>query len=124
MAAHGCIRATGDIDIFVLPTQENAEALFASLIAFGAPLSGITADDFAVPGTVYQIGVAPSRIAILTEVDGLAYAEAGRITVEVDGLNVPFLDLESLIRNKAATGRVKDKLDLELLNDLDRTERS
>jgi hypothetical protein len=77
-----------------------------------------------VPGTVYRIGVPPNRIDILKEVDGIAYNEAGRVTVEVDGLNVPFLDLESLIRNKAATDRVKDKLDLELLKDLDRTERS
>ncbi len=119
MAAHGYVRATGDIDIFVKPTPENSAAVFESLVAFGAPLSGVTGDDFAVPGTVYQIGVPPSRIDILTDIDGLSYDEVGRVIVEIDGLSVPFLDLESLKRNKASTGRAKDKLDLELLKESD-----
>jgi len=123
MAAHGYVRATGDIDIFVKPTHENATAVYASLVAFGAPLSGITADDFVVPGNIYQIGVPPNRIDILTEIDGLTYDQAGHVMVEVAGLNVPFLDLESLIANKAATGRAKDKLDLELLRESEPPER-
>jgi len=116
MAAHGFVRATGDIDIFVQPTPENSEAVFASLVDFGAPLSAVTAEDFRTPGTVYQIGVPPNRIDILTDIDGLTFEEAGSFDVEIDGLAVPFLDLESLKRNKAATGRTKDKLDLELLS--------
>lgn len=91
-------------------------------VVVGAPLSGIAVEDFAVPDNVYQIGVPPNRIDILTSIDGLTYQEAGRITVEVGGLDIPFLDLESLERNKAATGRAKDKLDLELLRESDRTE--
>ena len=116
MAAHGFVRATGDIDIFVQPTLENSDAVFASLVEFGAPLSGVTAKDFRTPGTVYQIGVPPNRIDILTDIDGLSFDEAGSFDVEIDGLAVPFLDLDSLKRNKASTGRTKDKLDLELLN--------
>jgi hypothetical protein len=116
MAAHGFVRATGDIDIFVQPTPENSEAVFASLVDFGAPLSAVTAEDFRTPGTVYQIGVPPNRIDILTDIDGLTFEEVGSFNVEIDGLAVPFLDLESLKRNKAATGRTKDKLDLELLS--------
>lgn len=119
MAAHGYVRATGDIDLFVEPTPENGAAVYASLVAFGAPLSGITAADFVEPGTVYQIGVPPNRIDILTAIDGLLYAEAGKVNFEIDGLNAPFLDLESLRRNKSATGRTKDKLDLELLKESD-----
>ena len=91
-------------------------------VVVGAPLSGIAVEDFAVPDNVYQIGVPPNRIDIRTSIDGLTYQEAGRITVEVGGLDIPFLDLESLERNKAATGRAKDKLDLELLRESDRTE--
>jgi len=96
MAAHGYVRATGDIDLFVEPSLENARAVYASLVAFGAPLSGIGADDFAVPNNEYQIGVPPNRIDILTSIDGLTYEETGRITVEVDGVDIPFLDLELL----------------------------
>jgi len=117
MAAHGTVRATGDIDIFVEPTPVNADAVIASLAAFGAPLSGVTADDFKTPGTIYQIGVPPSRIDILTDIDGLSFAEAGVVNVEINDQLVPFLDLESLKRNKASSGRAKDKLDLELLEE-------
>ena len=117
MAAHGTVRATGDIDIFVEPTPANADAVIASLAAFGAPLSGVTADDFKTPGTIYQIGVPPSRIDILTDIDGLSFAEAGVVNVEINDQLVPFLDLESLKRNKASSGRAKDKLDLELLEE-------
>ena len=117
MAAHGIVRATGDIDILVEPTPANAEAVIASLAAFGAPLSGVTAEDFRTPGTVYQIGVPPSRIDILTDIDGLSFAEAGVVNVEINDQLVPFLDLESLKRNKASSGRAKDKLDLELLEE-------
>jgi predicted nucleotidyltransferase len=123
MAAHGYVRATGDIDIFVEPTPENAVAVFASLLAFGAPLSWVMVEDFRTPGTVYQIGVPPNRIDILTDIDGLTFDEAGSFNVEIDGLTVPFLDLESLKRNKASTGRTKDKLDLELLKEFDESER-
>lgn len=122
MAAHGVVRATGDIDLFVRPTAENALAVYDALAEFGAPLAGITADDFAAAGTVYQIGVVPSRIDILTEIDGLSYDQAGSVMLNVDELSVPFLDLESLKRNKASTGRAKDRLDLELLEETDHPE--
>jgi hypothetical protein len=118
MAAHGVVRATGDIDIFVRPTPANARAVFSALAAFGAPLAEVTADDFTTAGTVYQIGLAPSRIDILTEIDGVSYDDLGYIHLTVDELSVPFIDLESLKKTKAATGRAKDKLDLELLNEM------
>jgi len=118
MAAHGYVRSTGDMDIFVRPTSDNARAVYSALVEFGAPLSGITAEDFRAPGTVYQIGISPNRIDILTEIDGLNFEEAGSITVEIDGISVPFLDTDSLIRNKTATGRSKDQIDLEILKDL------
>lgn len=89
MAAHGYVRSTGDMDVFVRPTSDNAKAVYSALVEFGAPLSGITVEDFRASGTAYQIGVSPNRIDILTE---------------IDGLSVPFLDTDSLIRNKAANG--------------------
>ena len=122
MAAHGVVRATGDIDLFVRPTVDNASAVFDALVEFGAPLAEITADDFAVAGTVYQIGVVPSRIDILTEIDGVSWNQVGSVMLHVDDLPVPFLNLESLKRNKASTGRAKDRLDLELLRETDSPE--
>jgi hypothetical protein len=122
MAAHGVVRATGDINLLVRPTGENASAVYDALVEFGAPLAGISADDFAVNGTVYQIGVVPSRIDILTQIDGLSYDEAGSVVLNVEDLSVPFLDLGSLKRNKASTGRAKDRLDLELLKESDSRE--
>ena len=59
MAAHGCPRATGDIDFWVRPTEENAARVWRALIAFGAPTSQIALKDFSTPDLVFQFGVAP-----------------------------------------------------------------
>lgn len=66
MAAHGCPRATGDIDIWVRPTPDNATRVWGALQRFGAPLSRVTVADFHTPDVVYQIGLPPQRIDILT----------------------------------------------------------
>jgi hypothetical protein len=72
LAVHGVPRATLDFDVFVAPDPENADRVFRALLAFGAPVGnhGVSASDFARPGTVYQMGLPPSRIDILTEADG------------------------------------------------------
>lgn len=81
LAAHGIARATGDIDIFVKPSAENAERVLAALTAFGAPLDshGIAPADFARPGLVYQIGLPPRRIDLLTEISGVSFDEAWQV---------------------------------------------
>src|SRR6266851_2407760 len=76
LALHGRPRATGDLDIWVDATPENAARAMGALAAFGAPLDRIVESDFARPGVTYQIGVPPGRIDILTELTGLAFAEA------------------------------------------------
>src|SRR5262244_2818316 len=70
LAFHGAPRASGDIDVFVRPSRENAERVVAALAAFGAPLqaANVTAGDFAQPGAVYQIGLPPRRIDVMTEI--------------------------------------------------------
>src|SRR5207237_2839905 len=73
LALHGRPRATGDLDIWIDPTPANAAAVLRALIAFGAPTSQITAHDLSTPGVVYQIGVPPARIDILTELTGLTF---------------------------------------------------
>ncbi|MCA9666729.1 MAG: hypothetical protein KC503_14115 [Myxococcales bacterium] len=121
MAAHGVPRATGDIDILVRPSAENAARVFAALCSFGAPLAahGLSAEDFAVAGTVYQIGVPPSRIDVLTRISGVSFDEAwtSRVAVTVGELRVPFIGRDALIANKRASGRDKDLIDLRVLEE-------
>ena len=68
LAAHGCVRATKDLDVWVRPDRENAVRVIQALQSFGAPLHDVTEDDFAAPGTTFQIGLPPLRIDILTEI--------------------------------------------------------
>jgi len=121
LAAHGYPRATGDIDLWVRPTKENALRVWKSLAAFGAPTSKITVDDFSMPDIVYQIGIAPRRIDILTSISGVEFEQAWekRISIELDGLTVPVIGREHLLANKRASGRPKDLADAETLDQHD-----
>lgn len=115
LAFHGAPRASGDIDLYVRPTPENAHRVFRALVAFGAPLEahGVTAEDFARAGAVYQIGLPPRRIDILTQISGLEFDEAwaSRVQASVDGRAVHFLGREAFLKNKRAAGRPKDLAD-------------
>jgi hypothetical protein len=115
LAHHGRPRATGDLDVWVEPTPANAPRVVGALAAFGAPMADITESDFARPGVVFQIGVPPGRIDILTELTGLAFDEAwpGREPGRFGDLSVDFIGREAFIRNKRATGRAKDLGDIE-----------
>ena len=119
LAAHGIPRATADFDILLEPTAENATRAMRALAAFGAPLAqhGITNEDLATPGTVYQLGLPPRRIDLLTQLSGVSFAEAvqDRLVADHGRHAIPFIGREALIRNKLATGRPKDLLDVELL---------
>lgn len=121
LAAAGVVRATKDLDVFVRPSPENAPRVLAALRRFGAPLDlhGVVLEDFAREGTVYQLGLPPRRIDITTRIDAVDFptAWAGHVEQHVEGLGLPFLALEELIRNKRATGRPRDRLDLELLRE-------
>jgi hypothetical protein len=117
MGAHGYPRATGDIDIWVEPSLENSTRVYHSLAAFGAPLHEIDERTFVTPGIVFQIGVAPRRIDIITTISGVDFGSAypQRLTADVDGLCIPVLSYEDLVKNKRATGRDKDCLDADRL---------
>ena len=114
LAAHGNPRATGDIDIWIRPTRENAARVLDALRGFGAPLFDLSIDDLIADDTVFQIGVAPVRIDILTGIDGVAFEDAWprRVPVALDALIVPVLGLHDLAANKRASGRPKDLADL------------
>ena len=120
LAAHGNPRSTGDIDIFVHNTAENAERVLKALQTFGAPLSEIAKSDFEKPDMVFQIGLPPRRIDILTSLEGISgYEEAqkSQISTRVDGLDLPVLGRDVLIRNKTALGRPQDMADVAWLRE-------
>ena len=121
LAAHGYPRATMDIDIWVKPSPANAEAVLQALRTFGAPLHELTKADLEKEDTVFQIGVAPRRIDIITSASGLRFDEAfsRAITVEIDGLGIRIPSVPDMIRNKRASGRTKDIADVEALEDLE-----
>jgi hypothetical protein len=117
MAVHGVPRATGDIDIWVRPTEANAERAFRALARYGAPMADLTVTDLSKPGTVFQIGVAPNRIDVLTAIDGVGFDEAWsrRVTSDEVVPAVPVIGRDDLIRNKRATGRSRDLADADRL---------
>lgn len=120
MAVHGYPRATVDMDIWVMPSPENADAVVRAIERFGAPLHDLTKADLLKDDTVFQIGVAPRRIDIITGASGLRFEEvfARSLDVSIEGLPIRVLALDDLIRNKRAIGRTKDIADAEALESL------
>ena len=119
LAAHGRVRATKDLDVWIQPSPDNAKRAMAALAAFGAPLHELSESDLAVPGTIFQIGVAPIRIDIITKIDGVDFAAAwsARLSVPFADQVVNVLSRDDLIRNKRAAGRQQDMLDVNWLEE-------
>lgn len=118
LALHGRPRATGDLDVWVDASPHNAARIVEALKAFGAPMSEISEADFATPGVVYQIGIPPGRIDILTELTGLTFEDAwpDRLRGRFGEIEVDFIGRDAFVRNKRATGRAKDLGDIETLS--------
>jgi hypothetical protein len=119
LAFHGAPRFTGDIDLLVQPSAENALRVVGCLDAFGFASLGIDPSDFEQPGRVLQLGYPPSRVDLITSITGVGWeeVEAGRVRSDYGGVEVWYLGREELIRNKRATGRAKDLADLEALGE-------
>ena len=117
VAVHGYVRSTADFDIWVRPTQENAVLVYNAIARFGAPLDELAVDDLAKPGLIYQIGIKPERIDILTRISGVDFetAWARRIQVTVDGDDYSVIGRQDLIANKRASGRPLDLIDADKL---------
>jgi hypothetical protein len=113
MSAYGYSRSTGDIDIWVRPTPENAERVMTVLRSFGAPLFDLTVADLQTPDMVFQIGRPPNRIDLLTTIAGVEFDRAwtNRRLIKHQGIDFPVLSRLDLIANKKATSRPKDALD-------------
>ena len=119
MSTYGPARATGDFDIWVRPTKENAERVWMALERFGAPRRRLSIGDLHTPGNVYQIGVVPNRIDLLTSIDGVEFNEAwqNRNQIQINGISVSVIGREQLLKNKRAVGRPKDLADVAWLEE-------
>jgi len=119
LAAHGLPRATGDIDLWVKNSTENAERVWRALENFGAPLSNLTKNDLTSPDTIIQLGATPRRIDILTKITGVEFeeAEAERLMVSIEGIEIPVIGRNHLIQNKKAVGRPQDEADVSRLEE-------
>jgi len=110
-------RATKDLDIFIQAVESNSEAVYHALADFGAPLHNLSPADFR-DGSCFQIGTPPGRIDILQQIDGVTFDEAWKNRVEADlagEMRVAVISREDLIRNKLASGREQDLLDVKKL---------
>jgi len=115
---HGYPRSTGDMDLWVDSTEENAERLVQALKEFGFDVPKLNSDLFVAPDRVVRMGHPPLRIEILTSVTGVSFGECYSSRVEErleDGMPIHFIGLEKLKENKQASGRHKDLDDLENL---------
>ncbi len=120
VGVHGFPRFTGDLDIFVAIGRENAGRLIGVFSEFGFASLNLTPEDFLEPDMVIEIGREPMKIQLLTGIDGVSFdrCRRDRIQVNVSGFEVPFIGLESLLANKAASPRSRDRIDLEELTRL------
>jgi hypothetical protein len=119
-------RATKDIDLWIRNDRENAQAALRALAEFGAPISGMSPDDF-MDGSIFQMGQPPERIDILQSIDGITFDEAW------ENRNEGFIDADTpaivisrddLIRNKLASGRDQDLLDVKVLQKAEQARKS
>lgn len=117
MSAYGYPRATGDIDIWVESSPDNSARVYQTLLDFKAPTFQVEEMTFTRPGVIFQIGLPPRRIDIITKIDGVDFKKAypKRKNIAVENLRIPFLSKADLIKNKSSTGRDKDKLDVKYL---------
>jgi hypothetical protein len=121
---HAEPRATKDLDIVIRSDDENGKAVFRALTQYGAPLEKLTPSDF-MDGTTFQIGQPPSRIDILQQIDGVTFDEAweNRIEGVIEGeIRAAVISRDDLIRNKLATGREQDILDVKTLRSAKRND--
>ncbi|MBF0546779.1 MAG: nucleotidyltransferase [Candidatus Riflebacteria bacterium] len=117
LAVFGVPRATVDLDLFVKPSPENAAKLMQALARFGAPMDQINVKDFEHDDTIFQIGVAPRRIDILTGITALNFDEASKNAIDatIEGIQLKVISIQNMIKNKTAIGRTKDLADTEIL---------
>jgi predicted nucleotidyltransferase len=117
VALHGHPRYTKDIDVWIEISLDNAQKMLKALDQFGFASLGLKEQDFLVPDQIIQLGYPPSRIDVITTLEGVDFetCHAARVEVRIDDVTVSFIDLENLKKNKKAAGRPQDLADLENL---------
>jgi hypothetical protein len=117
VALHARPRATGDLDVLVRPTRENASRVRHALAGFGAPVDDLSIDDLVSDDLIFQIGIAPIRVDVITAITGVSFeaAWAGRVSANLAGIDVNVIGRDELIANKRAAARPKDLADVEAL---------
>ena len=113
-------RVTKDLDIFIDTSDENVKRVYEALAAFGAPLAGMTPNDFQDPAWGYQIGLPPSRIDILQELTAINFQsawDAGEEGMIDSNIPVRYISVDDLIKNKLALGRHRDLADVEAIRE-------
>jgi hypothetical protein len=117
LAVHSRPRFTKDLDVWIEPNPQNAARVYEALVRFGAPLQHFTIDDLQQPGMVVQIGLPPSRVDLLTSIDGVDFNEAwlGRTEFRYGANDIQVIGVAHLIQNKRSSGRAQDVADVELL---------
>ena len=117
VAFHGHPRYTKDIDVWIEMTQENSGNVIKALEQFGFGSLGLKEEDFLIPDQIIQLGYPPSRIDLINTLSGVDFAScyASHVQINIDGIQVNFIDLENLRKNKQASGRHQDLADLESL---------
>jgi hypothetical protein len=120
LAAYGHVRATKDLDLWVRPHERNAQRILGALADFGAPLADLTAHDLNTKGTVFQIGIPPLRIDIITHIDGVEFADAwpDRLETVFGGVPAFVISRHHLITNKKTSARLQDLADVQQLENL------
>jgi len=118
LGIHGYVRATGDMDIWIGQTDTNIQRLIEALDDFGVP-PGVDSDFFKEKGNAFRMGSPPIQIEIITEASGIDFDASypNRISIKVDGIEIPFIGYNDLIQNKRASGRLRDLADLEGLGE-------
>ena len=119
LAFHGFPRFTGDIDLWVEASKENAQHILQALEKFGFSSIELKLSDFTQDENIIQLGYPPARIDLMTAIDGVNFAEAfpNRIPTSYGDVEVFMISRDDFIQNKRATGRYKDLADLESLGE-------
>jgi phage replication-related protein YjqB (UPF0714/DUF867 family) len=114
---HGYVRGTNDMDVWVATDPTNVDRLIAALIKFGFAPQSISREIFAGEQTIFRMGFPPNRLEIFTQIPGVNFTEcyARRLTLDYEGMQVSVIAYEDLKANKQASGRNKDKADIEML---------
>ena len=117
LAAHGHVRATKDLDLWVRPEKANAQKVLKAPSDFGAPLSDLTVDDLSKKETIFQIGLPPLRIDVITDIDGVEFPEAwpDRLETMFGGVPAFVISRHHLIANKKTSARLQDLADVQQL---------